>query len=249
MKFKRLLIFGLLTMILAPFMFAEDSKFLEANAKYQAGDFKTAAAEYESLLRSGQRTAAVYFNLGNAEFRLKRKGRALLAYERALLAAPRDKDIRWNIEVLKSVLPDRVDSGDENIVSAWIKSLIDFASIDEWSWALGVLLGILVAAALAIFTFQKARSFFSAIQFLTMVLLALLAVILILKWWDVKDKRVVILDKEVYARYGPSDKETTAFLLHEGAEAKSADESRDWTYVVLKNKNSGWIKKESCEVI
>jgi len=70
-----------------------------------------------------------------------------------------------------------------------------------------------------------------------------------LKWTDAKDPRVVVLDKEVYAHYGPSGKETNAFLLHEGAEGKVLDETPEWFYIVLKNKNSGWIPKSSCETV
>ena len=71
----------------------------------------------------------------------------------------------------------------------------------------------------------------------------------VLKWYQVKEPKAVILVKEIYARYGPSDKETKAFLLHEGAEARVMDETKGWWFIALVNKNSGWIPKETSGIV
>ena len=84
---------------------------------------------------------------------------------------------------------------------------------------------------------------------LALVLLVVSAVLLGAQWWDTKEPRVVVLDKEVNAYYGPSDSEAKAFVLHEGAEGKVLDASGDWLYITLKNKNTGWIRKSSSETI
>jgi len=58
-----------------------------------------------------------------------------------------------------------------------------------------------------------------------------------------------VLYKEVTARYGPSDKETKAFVLHEGASAKVLDQTDGWYYIFLQDKNTGWVSKKSCAII
>ena len=228
---------------------ADDSLFDQANAKYQSGDFKSAAALYEQGIQSGQSTASTYYNLGNARFRLKQKGKAMASYERALSLSPRDPDIQWNIDVLRSILTDRLEESSDNFTFYWIKNKLTLFTPDEMNWDLTGLLGLLALMVLAGLWLPKLRSLIGLIQGIAFFLLLMMALLFIVKWNEIKDPRVVILDKEVTARYGPSEKETAAFLLHEGAKAKATDASRDWLYITLENKNSGWIRKESCEII
>ena len=225
------------------------SPFDEANSKYQAGDFKSAAGLYEKMIQDGQATPAVYYNLGNAHFRSGRKGKALIAYERALKALPRDEDLRWNVHVLKSVLPDRIEARDESLTLFWLRLAAGTFTMDEMSLGLTVLLGLWFGVALLSSFYAAFRPSGRGIQALVFLIFVGASVLFAFKWVDTKDPRVVILEKEAYARNGPSERETKAFLLHEGAEAKVLDESKEWLYVILKNKNSGWIQRKTCEVI
>src|SRR6266511_4693608 len=61
-----------------------DSDFTKANQEYAQGHFKEAISGYEALVRSGQWSANLFYDLGNAYFRTGDFGRAILNYERAL---------------------------------------------------------------------------------------------------------------------------------------------------------------------
>lgn len=248
---KDLFVLALAALILAPSVLfaAEPLSFPEANLKYQAGDFEAAAVGYEKAIASGRASGAVYYNLGNARFRLGEKGKALLAYERALKKMPRDKDLRWNLVVLQSTIPDHIEPSPENALPTTLLTLAGYITTGESAalltlflalWFLAALLGFVAPGA--VFWAKLARPFI-------LICLAASAGLFAFKWSDTRDPRVVILQKEVYARYGPSEKETKAFLLHEGAQAALQDESKDWVYIALPNKNAGWIPKRSCEVI
>lgn len=223
--------------------------FDEANLKYQAGDFKAAASLYEKIIQDGQATPAAYYNLGNANFRIGRKGKAVLAYERALRELPRDEDLQWNLNVLKSVLPDRIEAKDESLTHYWLRLAAGTVTMDEMSLGLTAVLALWLGVTLLAFFYAGFRPTGRGIQTLLFLILAGTTALFAFKWVETRDPRVVILDKEVYSRNGPSERETKAFLLHEGAEAKVLDESKEWLYVTLKNKNSGWIQKKTCEVI
>ena len=228
---------------------SQQSAFTDANAKYQSGDFKGALASYESLLNSGKETVALDYNLGNAHFRLGHKGRALVYYERALRIVPRDPDVLWNIGILKTAVADRIEPPDENLLVFWIRKITDRLTVNEISLALSGLLVLWAFSAFLTFIFPAMKPVGRGLGILTLMF-ALPAVVLFgFKWLDIKDPQVVILDKEVQARYGPSDKETKAFTVHEGAEAKVTDESKDWLFITLSSKNSGWIPKKTCETI
>ena len=225
------------------------SPFMEANTKYQSGDFKGALSHYEKILTDSKETAALDYDLGNAYFRSGKKGKALLFYERAFRILPRDEDIRWNIEIVKTAVADRLEAPDDNLTVYWMKKIVDRLTINEICLALSGLLVLWTFLSLLTFIFPFMKAVNRGFGVLIVILFLPAVVLFGFKWMDVKDPRVVVLDKEVLARYGPSEKETKAFTLHEGAEAKISDETKDWLYITLQNKSSGWIQKKTCEII
>src|SRR5215831_4988260 len=58
--------------------------FNKANEEFAQGHFKEAIAAYEVLFRAGHWNANLFYDLGNAYFRTRDFGRAILNYERAL---------------------------------------------------------------------------------------------------------------------------------------------------------------------
>ena len=77
------------------------AQFAKANQEYAGGDFKAAIADYEELVRSGQDTPNVFYNLGNAYFRQNNFGRAILNYERALALEPHHPEAQANLRVAR----------------------------------------------------------------------------------------------------------------------------------------------------
>ena len=85
---------------LLPFRsFAGD--FEAANQSYDEGKFAEAKQGYEKLIASGGGSPNVYYDLGNAEFRLDSPGRAILNYERALALNPHHPEARANLKLLR----------------------------------------------------------------------------------------------------------------------------------------------------
>ena len=251
---KRTVLFILVAVglfLLTPCAFAAPqlSPFAEANAKYQAGDFKGASDLYQKIIQSGNGTASVYYNLGNTALRLGQKGEALVHYQRALKASPRDKDLQWNIRVLQGALPDRIEESSLNLPRLLLQNATELWTLDEIGFLFTAALALLALLACLDYLLPVMAVVSGFLRPLTFFLLIGSAALFGFKWWDTKDPRAVILDKEVNAYYGPSDRETKAFVLHEGAEGKILDSSQDWFYIGLKNKNMGWIRKNSCEVI
>jgi hypothetical protein len=81
--------------------------FLEGIRAYEAGAFKDAATAFENVAASGVRNPALFYNLGNAWFKVRTAmenppegslGRAILWYERARRLAPHDPDLIFNLE-------------------------------------------------------------------------------------------------------------------------------------------------------
>ena len=72
-----------------------------ANELVAAGHYAEAAQMYEQLIAQGAQDAVLYYNLGSATLALGDAGRAVAAYEQAAALAPRDADIRANLELAR----------------------------------------------------------------------------------------------------------------------------------------------------
>ncbi len=79
----------------------------EREKEEAAGKFEQAVKLYEQLLASGFKNGQIYYNLGNAYYRLGMPGKAIIYYRRAEKLLPRDADIKANINLLKRDFVDR----------------------------------------------------------------------------------------------------------------------------------------------
>ena len=79
----------------------------ERKKEEAAGKFEQAVSLYEQLLKSGFINGQIYYNLGNAYYRLGMPGKAIIYYRRAEKLLPRDADIKANINLLKRDFVDR----------------------------------------------------------------------------------------------------------------------------------------------
>ena len=68
----------------------------QGNAAYNEGDFQKAISLYEQTLKMGQHSAALYFNLGNAYYRLNKVAESIYYFEKAKQLNPKDEDIQVN---------------------------------------------------------------------------------------------------------------------------------------------------------
>jgi tetratricopeptide (TPR) repeat protein len=82
---------------------APQTIFFKANTRYHDGAYEDAAREYQRLLESGIESGNLFFNLGNAYFKVGDVGRAILNYERAALFMPSDPDLAANLAYARSL--------------------------------------------------------------------------------------------------------------------------------------------------
>src|ERR1700731_760536 len=89
------------TFIAASAFAQTDPQFAKANQEYAQGHFKEAIGSYETLARSGQWSANLFYDLGNAYFRTSDFGNAILNYERALVLDPRHPEAKANLQIAR----------------------------------------------------------------------------------------------------------------------------------------------------
>src|SRR5207249_5931004 len=109
-----------------------DAEFAKANQEFAQGHFKEAISGYEALIRSGQWSANVFYDLGNAYFRTGDFGRAILNYERALALEQHHPEATANLQIARD------EAHELEIQPGSLERYLEFASINQYSIAAAV---------------------------------------------------------------------------------------------------------------
>src|SRR5205085_8665330 len=124
---RTLAIFFCLIFGMALSVFAQpDAEFAKANQAFAQGHFKEAIANYETLIRDGQSSANVFYDLGNAYFRTGDFGRAILDYERALALERHHPEAVANLQIARD------EARALEMQQTWLERYLQFASVNQY---------------------------------------------------------------------------------------------------------------------
>jgi tetratricopeptide (TPR) repeat protein len=229
-----------------------DDRFVKANALYTEGKFQESIDGFESILKTGVESPELYFNLGNAYYRLGKLPMAILNYERALLLAPHDRDIRYNLEMAGSQIADKIPPVGTFFISKWFSALRSSSNSDTWA-VVSLISFILVLAALLMFFFTKTTllrklSFFLAVLFV-LVTAVTFGFSSSQKHKLVNRNRAIIMTPSVTVRSSPDASGTEIFVLHEGTRVKILQTLRQYYEIELEDGNPGWVPITALVVI
>lgn len=244
MKLRRALaILGCISAMTGPIFAQSDVPFAKANQDFDQGHFQEAAHEYEGLVRAKEWSPALFYNLGNAYFRLGDFGRAILNYRRALALDPHHPESTANLRVARdeaAALPMQPD---------WLERHLQFAGPNQYMIAAAVAFWIGVfcfAGAVAVRNRRTAG----------MVVLVLLAFttfgVTAFAAYRLETKsanQAIVTGKDVTARVATADSASSVLALPAGSEVRFLSNRGDWTYVELPNDQRGWIPARDAERI
>ena len=224
----------------------------EADSAYANEQYQQAARDYAALLKQGV-SAELYYNLGNCHYRMDSITQAVIAYERALLLSPGDRDIRFNLQMARSKTIDKITPESEMFFVTWYRSLVNLQSVD--AWARLALVTLVVAIVLALVYLFSDRIWLRKAGFFGGIALLLVFVLSNLFAWQQKrglDHRTgaVIVRSAVNVKSTPSQNGTDLFILHEGTRVTITDDSmRGWKEIRVADGKEGWLETKEIEVI
>lgn len=232
---------------------AQEALFDEGNRLYQEGDFSGAAGRYAALLEGGYESAAVYYNLGNAHFRLGEVAEAVLSYERAARLDPGDEDIRANLALVNRMLQDRI----EPLPRFWLLSVFDWwMALVPPGWLEAAAAGcyVVLGAAVLLMVLGRPGGWSAATRRAAYAgavgTLILGATLLVRETGLGRPERAVVMAPEASVLSAPSDDGgLTVFTLHEGTTVRVDRRAGDWAEIVLADGRVGWLRLALLEVI
>ncbi len=220
-------------------------RFERANADFEVGRFKEAAAADEELLDEQGPRVAVLQNLGSAYFRSGDVGRAILAFERALLLDPGAPDLRANLKLVRdeaAVFPPLPAEG-------W-RGWLERPSREFWSGlALGSALLLPVAAGLWLVLRSRWRGAAAVSISASVAGLAALGLSLdTLQWRKGEDARGIVVGDPAKVRISPFEKAEERGSLAGGREVRLGREENGYFWVSVDGgATEGWVAAKQVE--
>jgi tetratricopeptide (TPR) repeat protein len=211
-------------------------EFSEANAAYLAGDFEKARTLYDSIVEQGEYSAALFYNLGNAEFRLRNLGQAALNYRRALALQPGLAEAGANLRLVQ-------DETAARIVPAHPTEKL-FPTLPRHGWTLATA----IAAWLSIFlvTALLAGHRRSAVWLATALAIVLCTYSATGLWRQHANRNLgVVVVPTAEARRSPTNTAKLAETLPAASEVSVLLDRGHWTYCVLPDGERAWLPSDS----
>ena len=213
--------------------------------------YREAILRYEAIVKSGGvRNGKLYYDIGNAYFRLGDTGRAILNYKRAELFMRNDGNLRQNLDYARSRRADRIELRQKEKVLKTLffvhydipprMKLIVFAISFGALWISAAARFLLKAGWLKIVIVVSAVA--SAAFLVSLVVdAASLA----------RTPEGVITAEETIGRMGDADTYQPSFKepLHAGSEFRLLEKRPGWWHIELENGDRTWIPDGAAELV
>ena len=218
---------------------ADLSGFDKANGLYEGKKFDEAKAGYDQLIKSGPLSANLFYNRGNAEWRLGDGGHAVADYERALALEPSHPQARVNLDFAREQL------GSKTAVPQWWERALGFLTQNAASILLAAAAwGAVFCLAIALL---GAGSRGSAIA--VMMVCILLAGYAGGSLWQAKktSSKAIVVVQSAQARVAPADVAPIQDVLPAGSEVLAPETRGAWTWCLLPDGSRAWIPSNAIE--
>jgi len=221
-----------------------DTDFTKANQEYAQGHFKEATSGYEALVRAGEWSANVFYDLGNAYFRTGDFGRAVLNYERALALERHHPEATANLQIARD------EARALEMQQSSPERYLQFASVNQYSIAATIAFWLAIFA-IVVLIFARRRS---AMTITVSILCLLVCAVSIYAAYALEQGSkghglAIVTGKDVQARLATADTANSVLALPPGSEIKILSTRGDWTYAALPNNLRGWIPAKDAEQV
>jgi len=222
--------------------------FESANAAYQEGEFETAIGNYEKIISNGEASAEVYFNLGNAHYKLNNVAPSIYYFEKAMQLDPKDPDIINNIEFARNMAIDDIDEVERTGIAASFNEMI--SNYTATGWALFAIFFSILFVVLFLWYYFSGSSLrkrlllgFATLSFVACIISIIFAYQQ--ESFVENNQYAIIYQETVEVRDEPNLRGEASYELHEGTKARVLEDFQEWSRIELSNGSQGWVNTQS----
>ena len=221
-----------------------NADFTKANQEYAQGHFKEAISGYEALVRAGQTSANLFYDLGNAYFRTGDFGHAILNYERALALERHHPEATANLQIARD------EARALELQQSWPERYLQFASVNQYCIAAAIAFWLAVfAVVMLIFARRRSGALIAALILCLLVGAGAIYAVYTLERGSNGSALAIVTGKDVQARLATADTANSVLALPPGSEVKILSTRGDWVYAALPNTLRGWIPAKDAEQV
>lgn len=245
-------LFYLIMLFTLPILGQNLNHFEEGNKAYNEGEYQAAINSYEKILENGETSAEVYFNLGNAHYKLNNIAPSVYYYEKALQLNPNDKDIRDNLAFAQNMVLDDIEEEESTGLAGLWRDSVSVLGYNQWAW-LAVTCSILFAVLFLVYYFSR-KTFLKRLFFTLSMVLIFFSVLSVVFAFQQKEyatggQYAIIFSEEAGVRGEPTLRGEEIFTLHEGTKIEVLETYQDWIRFELANGIQGWMDKNYIKLL
>lgn len=230
----------------------------QGNKAYDAKHYKKAVEMYQRATANGV-SSQLYYNMGNAYYRLNDRANAILSYERALKLDPSNGDARYNLQFVREK-SQLIDDNGANFFSSLLSEWVSRMSSNTWS-VIAILAFLLALAGIACYrvassvALQK-TGFFGAIAMGVVSIIAIASSVYMYNRSTSNNYAIVITDKAPVNRAPRTGEKNATFRLTDGVKVEIVDSlagkqygNNQWYKIETSDERTGWMQKDDIEKI
>ncbi|QAA83245.1 tetratricopeptide repeat protein [Aequorivita sp. H23M31] len=240
---KKLLFLSIL--FFSIFGFGQNEKLFDQGKElYKNGKYQQAINSWMQILENGQASAELYFNIGNAQYKLNQIGPSIYYYEKALQLQPNDSDIKNNLAFAENARIDAIEPLPQSVFSKWYENVATTFTFDGWAIA-GVIFSIVFVGLFLLYYFsysERRKRLLFATSILAVLLMVGTVTMAFLTYGDYSNNQpAIIFSTQSEVKSEPSMGSNSAFVLHEGTKVQITAQDGNWYRIALADGKDGWI--------
>lgn len=243
MKMKKLLYLFILLISFSGFG-QNETLFNQGKELYKNGKYQQAITVWMQILDKGEHSAELYFNLGNAQYKLNHIGPSIYYYEKALQLSPNDADIKNNLAFAENARIDSIEPLPKTVFAKWYNGISGIFTYEGWA-ILAVVFSVLFVGFFLFYYFafseKRKRLLFVSSMFAGVLLIASLTMAFFTYGDYTKNQPAIIFASEIEVKTEPSMGSNVAFTLHEGTKVQISAQDGNWFRITLADGKDGWI--------
>lgn len=219
--------------------------FSQANELYNKGSYIEAINNYKEIIKNDFHSAELYYNLGNAYYRLDSIASSVYYYEKALQLNPNDREIIDNLELINKTLVDEIDPITIPLIESILNRVSNIFYFETWGY-ISIFFSFLIVALFLSYYFANS----SRVKRLTFVLLCISSIFMLVSLINgnkgynnyINNEYAVIYSYETDLKTEPNYRSETLFMLHEGTKIQVLENYNNWIKIRLVNGQVGYIQ-------
>ncbi|WP_299670457.1 tetratricopeptide repeat protein [uncultured Polaribacter sp.] len=229
-----------------------DSLFVAANELYRNGDFENAIEKYKEIASQDAVSSELYFNLGNAYYKLNKVGPTIFYYEKALKLDPTNTDVKNNLVFAKRLALDNIEEVPKTVFQKLNTNYLQKLTYNEWAIVV-VVFSFLASLLFLLFYFAYSPSLKRTYFTLSMISFILLFFTIFITYnqynQTINNKEAIVYAEKTEVRNAPTLNSEKVFTLHEGTKVIVLDAIDNWKKIKIADGKLGWIIADEIKLL